>query len=116
MAYDERLAERVRDALGGLRGLTERKMFGGIAFMLNGNMCVGVHGDELIVRVAPETHDEAVRKPGVRTFDITGRPMQGWLLVSGAGTKGAGLASWVQRGVEFSSSMPAKKGKRKPAR
>ena len=74
MAFDELLGDRVRDALDGL-DVTERKMFGGLAFMLSGNMCVGISGDELMVRIAPDTHDEALVEPGVRAFDITGRPI-----------------------------------------
>ena len=76
MAYDEALAEHVREALSGRGGLSERKMFGGIGFMLNGNMAVGVHGDELIVRIAPERTDEALAQPHTRVFDMTGRPMK----------------------------------------
>ena len=77
MAYDEKLAARVRDLLPGGNGLTERKMFGGLAFMLGGNMCCGVHGDELIVRVGPDRHEEALRSKHARPMHLTGRPMNG---------------------------------------
>src|SRR5262249_2479798 len=110
MAFDEKLAERIKTQLGKRRGLVEKKMFGGIAFMLNGNMCVGVHGSELIVRLAVEDTDRALRKKHTRIFDITGRPMKGWLLVESAGLKtDAALAEWVGVAVDYASSLPAKK-------
>jgi hypothetical protein len=84
-------------------------MFGGIAFLLNGNMSVGVHGEELIVRLAPEETEEALAGPDVRVFDLTGRPMKGWVLVAPGGVASdEGLRSWVGRGVEFAGSLPAK--------
>src|SRR5215813_1847079 len=109
MAFDEKLADRVRKLLGSQDGLAEKRMFGGLAFLVNGNMSVGIHGDELIVRVPPETTDAALRDPGVRLFDITGRPMKGWLLVGGdAIKKPASLAKWIRRGAEYASSLPKK--------
>jgi hypothetical protein len=109
MAFDEKLADRVRKLLRGQDGVAEKKMFGGLAFLINGNMSVGIHGDELIVRVPPETTNAALQEPGARLFDITGRPMRGWLLVGGAGVgKPTPLARWVCRGVEYASSLPAK--------
>ncbi len=109
MAFDEQLANRVRKQLSRQAGLTEKKMFGGLAFLINGNMSVGVHGNELVVRIAPEATDAALREPGARLFDITGRPMKGWLLVGSAGVKEPeSLARWVRRGVEYASSLPKK--------
>ena len=109
MAFDEQLANRVRKQLGHEAALVEKKMFGGLAFLINGNMSVGVHGSELIVRIAPESSDAALKEPGARIFDITGRPMKGWLLVGGAGVNDpASLAKWVRRGVEYASSLPKK--------
>jgi TfoX/Sxy family transcriptional regulator of competence genes len=109
MAFDEKLASTVRKQLGGRAGLTEKKMFGGLAFLINGNMSVGIHGGELIVRIAPETTDAALKEPGARLFDITGRPMKGWLLVGGAGIDDAkSLAKWVRRGVEYAAALPKK--------
>jgi TfoX-like protein len=110
MAFDEKLADRVRAQLGKRRGLVEKKMFGGVGFMLNGNMCVGVHGDELIVRIDPAETDKTLRRKHTRIFDITGRPMKGWILVrsAGVGTQPA-LAEWVQVAVDYASSLPAKK-------
>jgi hypothetical protein len=111
MAFDEQLAAKVRAQLDGTRGVVEKKMFGGLAFLIDGNMSVGIHKNELIVRIAPEETDEALKKPGARLFDITGRPMKGWLIVGGAGTKEAKtLAAWVKRGADYASSLP-KKGK-----
>src|SRR5215468_113567 len=78
MAFDEALANRVRPLLAGTRGLVEKKMFGGLAFLVRGNMSVGIHGAELIVRIEPDETDKALKQPGVRHFDITGRPMKGW--------------------------------------
>lgn len=108
MAYDEALARRVRKLVAH-SDLTEKKMFGGLAFLRNGNMSVGVHGAELIVRMAPDAAEAALREPGARRFDITGRPMKGWLMVGGPGVDEAGaLARWVARGVEFASGLPKK--------
>jgi TfoX/Sxy family transcriptional regulator of competence genes len=108
MAYDADLARRVRALLAVQPGLTEKHMFGGVAFMLQGNMACGVSGDELIVRVGPG--DEVlVRQPGVRPFDMTGRPMKGWLLVGPEGyDTDASLQDWVTRGSEFALSLSPK--------
>jgi len=109
MAFDEQLANSVRKQLGRQEGLTERKMFGGLAFLINGNMSVGVHVGELIVRIAPEATDAALKEPGTRIFDITGRPMKGWLLVGGAGVADhESLAKWIRRGADYASSLPKK--------
>jgi TfoX/Sxy family transcriptional regulator of competence genes len=81
MAFDESLATRVRKKIGQRPDLVEKKMFGGVAFLINGNMSVGVHRDELIVRIDPDETESALKQPGTRVFDITGRPMKGWLLV-----------------------------------
>jgi TfoX/Sxy family transcriptional regulator of competence genes len=82
MPFDEALANRVRKTLAGVSGIAEKKMFGGLAFLVQGNMSVGIHGSELIVRIEPSETDAALKEAGVRIFDITGRPMKGWLLVS----------------------------------
>ncbi|MDE2150120.1 MAG: TfoX/Sxy family protein [Gammaproteobacteria bacterium] len=112
MAFNEALASSVRTLIAGQRGVVEKKMFGGVAFLINGNMSVGVHGNELIVRIPPETTDAALKEPGARLFDITGRPMKGWLLVDGAEIKNSkSLAKWVNRGVEFAFSLPKKQSK-----
>ncbi|MBI5564079.1 MAG: TfoX/Sxy family protein [Chloroflexi bacterium] len=110
MAFDEKLADRIRLQLGQRHGLIEKKMFGGLAFLLNGNMCCGVNGHDLIVRLAAEQTHEALSEPHTRIFDLTGRPMKGWILVQPAGLKTqADLAGWIRRAVEFAAALPAKK-------
>jgi TfoX/Sxy family transcriptional regulator of competence genes len=109
MAYDEGLATRVREELGDQPGLTEKQMFGGLAFLLNGNMACGVRGDDLIVRVAADAADAALEEPGARPFDLTGRPMKGWLLVAADGhAEDDDLRRWVGRGLAYASSLPPK--------
>jgi hypothetical protein len=109
MAYDEGLAERAREVLADLPGFVEKKMFGGIGFMLLGNMACGVNGNELIVRVGPANYEHALGEPQTRPFDMTGRPMRGWVMVAPEGLESdAGLEDWVQRGVEFALSLPPK--------
>lgn len=109
MAFDEQLAERIRSTLGKRKGLVEKKMFGGVAFLLNGNMCVGVHKSDLIVRLAPEETETALAQPHTRRFDLTGRPMKGWILVQSAGLNTeAKLRSWVQVAVEYVAALTAK--------
>ena|SRR5437879_7614531 len=113
MTYSLAQAERVRGILGNRTGLTEKEMFGGIAFLLGGNMAVGVHGDDLIVRVEPKETDALLREPGAKPFDLGpgGRSPAGWLLVGPEGSKkDASLRTWVARGVAYASSLPAKKG------
>lgn len=107
MAYDEVLASRIRDAAGDAP-LAEKRMFGGLAFLLSGNMAVGVHGDDLIVRVAKDAHSALLAEPGARPFDVTGRPMAGWLMVSGDVLDDDVLRAWVSRGVSYAGSLPPK--------
>ena len=109
MAFSEALAERIRQALARKRGVEAKKMFGGVGFLLNGNILVGVWKDSLIVRLGPDEGDEALLEPHVRAFDITGRPMKGWVLVEPEGVKGDDqLAGWIQRAVKFVRTLPAK--------
>ena len=109
MPYDPALARRVQDALGSLPGLTEKKMFGGVGYLVNGNMACGIHGDGLIVRLDPARYDEVLRQPHVRVFDLTGRPMKGWVVVGPAGcATDAALRSWVAQGVAFAQTLPKK--------
>ena len=112
MAYSRAQAERVRKALEGRPGLDEKEMFSGVAFLLHGNMCVGVRDEDLIVRVEPAETDALLREPGVKPFTLAGRGgMAGWLLVAPEGyQKDASLRTWVARGVAYASSLPAKKG------
>ncbi|HZO61039.1 MAG TPA: TfoX/Sxy family protein [Solirubrobacterales bacterium] len=110
MAFDESLAHRVRTLLEGQPDVTERRMFGGIAFLVAGNMCCGVLGDDLIVRLDRDTAAELLgSERGVREFDVTGRPMRGWLFVGpDAVAEDEDLAAWVDRAESFASSLPAK--------
>jgi len=109
MAYDETLASRVRALMIEEPGFTEKKMFGGICFLLNGNMACGLVNDDLIVRVGLESWDAALELPETRVFDLTGKVMRGWVQVGPAGTADdAGLADWVARGVAFARSLPPK--------
>jgi TfoX/Sxy family transcriptional regulator of competence genes len=110
MAYDTGLADRVRKAIGRPPKLTEREMFGGVGFMVRGNMACGVSGKDMIVRVGPAGHDAAMKEPHVRPFDLSGgKPPKGWLLVRPAGLKTeAALKRWVERGVAFALSLPPK--------
>ncbi len=114
MAYSEVLADRVRDALGGRRDVSERKMFGGVAFMVRSHMCVGINGDTLMVRLDPDDASKLLTKPHVRPMDFTGRPMKGYLYVDAQGLKTAKqLADWVGRATTFVATLPAKKKKGK---
>jgi len=109
MAYDEGLAQRIRDSLDQVPGLVEKKMFGGVAFMVQGNMACGVHKDMLMVRVGPERYEETILMPHTRPFDMTGRPMKGWLLIEAGGMESeADLKDWLNQGVEFAMTLPPK--------
>jgi TfoX/Sxy family transcriptional regulator of competence genes len=109
MAYSKPLADEIRARIGDHPGLSERQMFGGIAFMLNGNMAVGVSGDDLMVRVGKDAHDEAISLPGARIFDMSARPMRGWILVAPEGiTSHADLDAWIDRGVAWAEALPPK--------
>jgi TfoX/Sxy family transcriptional regulator of competence genes len=109
MPYNEVLAHRVRAALAAHDAVDEKKMFGGLTFMLNGNMCCGIVRDDLMVRVGPEQQAEALARPHVRKMDFTGRPMRGMIMVAAAGLENdTELEAWVQRGVAFASGLPAK--------
>ena len=110
MAYDDELADRVRQRLGRARGLSEKKMFGGVGFLLNGNMCCGVRGDDLIVRLNPAETDAALAQPHVRVFDIGPRPMKGWILVAPKGTATERqLGKWIGIATQFAGALPAKR-------
>ena len=109
MAYDEELAERIRRALAGRQGVSEKKMFGGIAFMLRGYMCCGIVGDELMVRVGPGRFQEALAEPHARPMDFTGRPMRGMVYVTPEGCRtDEALKRWVEQGLNFAATLPAK--------
>jgi TfoX/Sxy family transcriptional regulator of competence genes len=111
MAYDEGLAARIRGVLAERDDVTERKMFGGIAFMIGDRMAVGVVHDDLMVRVGPDAHDEAVARLHVRPMDFTGRPTRGMVYVAPAGVAADDdLAQWVVNGAAFAASLPPKRG------
>lgn len=109
MAYDEKLAERARRELSENRGITEKKMFGGIAFMIRGNMCCCIIDDRLMVRVGPDAYERALKLANASAMDYTGKPMRGFVYVSPDGTKTTRqLRAWLQRGLDFAESLPAK--------
>ncbi|MEW2635304.1 TfoX/Sxy family protein [Streptomyces sp. NPDC048389] len=109
MTYDEGLAQRIREELGERPDLTEKHMFGGLSFLLVGNMTVGVVGDELIARVGPDRAQEALARPEARPMDFTGRPMRGWVTVSGpALAEDAVLRHWVTLSLAFAGTLPPK--------
>ncbi|MGW6907014.1 TfoX/Sxy family protein [Streptomyces sp. NPDC054940] len=109
MAYDEGLAERIRERLRADPAITEKRMFGGIAFLYRGNMAVGVTGDDLMVRVGPDATDAALARPGARIFDMTGRPMRGWVVVEGSAVaEDDALGAWIDEGHAFAATLPPK--------
>jgi hypothetical protein len=110
VAYDEDFANRVRELLADEKGISEKAMFGGLAFLLKGNMAVGLSGGgELMVRVGPDATDDALSRPHTRLFDMTGRPMKGWILVAPEGVKTKRqLDAWVKRGTNFARTLPPK--------
>jgi hypothetical protein len=113
MPYSEELVERVRAELGSVRKLTEQAMFGGIAFMVNGNMACGVNGDDLIVRLDPTLHQDALTRPNAREMDFTGRPMRGFVAVGpGPAVDDDELALWIRLGVTWAGSLPPKAAKK----
>ena len=108
MAYDEHLAARVRALLAGRTDVRERKMFGGLTFLVGGNMCCGVNKDELIVRLDPDHEDGTLARPDARPMDFTGRRMRGFITVGCGGLEGERLNPWVQDAVARAESLPAK--------
>ena len=113
MAYNEKLAECIRAMVGDSAGLTERKMFGGIAFMLNGNMFCGITRDDLMVRVGPDRFDDAIASPGARLMDFTGRPNKVMVFVGPEGyATDEQLRGWVEQTLDYARSLPAKEAKR----
>ena len=111
MAYDEDLANRIRELLADERGVTEKKMFGGLAFLIGGNMSVAASGQGgLLVRVDPEESDALLRKPHARLMEMRGRTMQGWLRIDDEGVRTKRqLEPWVKRGVAYARSLPPKR-------
>ncbi|MGE0756338.1 MAG: TfoX/Sxy family protein [Pirellulaceae bacterium] len=109
MAFSESLAGRTRDALAGKKYVEEKKMFGGVGFLLHGNMLVGVWKTALIVRLGPDAYEAALVEPHVREFDITGKPMKGWVMVEPEGVEDDdSLAGWIERAMKFVKTLPKK--------
>ena len=114
MAYDEKLAERIRRALGGRRSVSEKKMFGGLAFLVDRKMLCGVVKDDLMVRVGPERYGEALCRPHARPMDFTGRPMKGFVFVGPAAcSTEEAVAAWVELGAEFVAKLEGPRGTRR---
>lgn len=110
MAYDESLAQRVSEILVEVPDFEEKKLFGGIGYLIHGNMACGVIEEDLIVRVGTEAYNDLLSQPHTRPFDFTGRPMKGWVMVNFNGDEDAAddLKIWVQRGIDFAATLPAK--------
>jgi len=109
MAYDAGLAQRIRERWAADPEVGEKHMFGGVAFLYRSNMAVGVTGDNLMVRVGPDAADAALARPGTRVFDMTGRPMRGWVVVDGAAVaEDDTLGVWLDEGRAFAASLPPK--------
>jgi len=113
MVYSKEQADRIRGFLAGRRGVEEKSMFGGVGFLLGGNMCAGVLGENMIVRVEPSETDALLREPGAMPFSLGGRGrMTGWVLVAPSGTRDkAALQKWLSRAVAYASSLPKKRVK-----
>lgn len=109
MAFDESLAARIRESLVRKKGIEEKKMFGGVGFLLHGNMLVGVWKDSLIVRVGPDAYEDALLEAHVKEFDITGRAMKGWVLIEPKSLENDdALKAWIQRATKFVGKLPKK--------
>ncbi|MET8124365.1 TfoX/Sxy family protein [Streptomyces sp. NPDC005065] len=109
MAYDEGLAQRIRERLGAQDHITEKRMFGGLSFLCHGNMAVGVIGDEMIVRVGPDSTEAALARPGARAFDFSSRPMRGWVTVAASAlATDATLLAWIDEGHGCALGLPPK--------
>ena len=109
MAYDEDLADRVRELFTGRSGVREQKMFGGLCIMLNGNLACGILGSELVVRVGRDNLDHALSQSHSRPFDMTGRPMRSFVYVAAGGlATDEGLSEWAGRGIAYATSLPPK--------
>ena len=109
MPFDEGLAQRIQELMVSEPSMSERKMFGGLCFMLHGNMSFGVVGSELMVRVGPDSYAEALSLPHAREMDFTGRSMRGMVFVGADGiSEDDDLKDWLGRGIAFAGSLPAK--------
>ena len=110
MGYDLKIAERVRRTLASHRNVVEKQMVGGLSFVVGGSMCCGVTGSALMVRVGAEARQRALARPHVRPMEFTGRPLAGFVLIDPEGFRtDAALAAWVQQGLDFATTLPAKR-------
>ena len=113
MPYNEKIADRIRESIVGMKNLVEKKMFGGIAFMVNDKMCLGVDKDDIMLRCEPERIEELLSKKGARPFDLTGKPMKGWLLVCEDGIKSKkDFDFWVATAIEANKKATTPKKKK----
>jgi hypothetical protein len=113
MAYNEKLAGRIREKLSGLHNIVEKQMIGGLTFMYNGKMCIGIVGEEMMCRIDPALHDEAVKRKGARTMDFTNRPMKGYVMVNETGMKNEkDFDYWINLCLDFNSRAKASKKKK----
>jgi TfoX/Sxy family transcriptional regulator of competence genes len=109
MTCNTLLAERIRAVLKGRKGFEEKKMFGGVGFLVNGNMACGVHKEDLILRLGEKEYQKALKSPHARIFDMTGKPMSGWVMVSKPGyASDSALKGWVEDSIAFARSLPPK--------
>ena len=114
MAYDEKLAERIRKRLSTLPNIEEKKMMGGLTFMYNDKMCVGVYKDQLMCRIDPEQHEQAIKRPGCKTMDFTTRPMIGFVLVDESGMKSPkDFDYWIGMSLDYNKKAKSSKKKSK---
>ena len=110
MAFSEQLADRVRESLADLRGIEEKRMIGGLTFMYRGKMCVGIIKDDLMCRIDPDLHEQAISRKGCRTMDFTGRPMKGYVLVNDTGMQSKqDLRYWINLALDFNKKAKASK-------
>jgi len=116
MAYNENLANRIRERLMDLQNIEEKEMMGGLTFMYNGKMCVGIIGDEMMCRIDPGLHETVLERPGCRTMDFTSRPMKGYVMIDETGMrKRDDFEFWIQLCLDFNSRAKSSKKKKKPA-
>jgi len=109
MAFDEVLADRVRPLASRRNGFVEKRMFGGLGFLIGGNMCIGVWKEYLILRIGPAAYAQTLTRPHAREFDITGRPMKGWVMIEPAGVqRDSELVEWANFAIDFASGLPRK--------
>ncbi len=109
MSGDENLTARIRPIMSGMQGLSEKRMFGGHCFLINGNMCIGTWKGSLVARLGKEKHEETMAEPFTKPFDITGRTMKGWALVDPVGIHAKeDLEAWIYKAAKFVGSLPAK--------